>query len=209
MMIPDYYERYMEVFGRVMAATEATRAEGLACGQQEALEELCALTEAMKANGGRIFFCGNGASAAFASHMTLDWSKNGGVPAISLNDPVQLTALGNDLGYDQVFAAALRWHGKPEDLVVVISSSGSSPNVVKAIGAAREIGMKVLTFTGLKPDNASRQLGDLNYYVPAKTYGVVECAHQLLLHAWLDASLGLEEWDRDTIQNMRADEFQA
>ena len=207
--IPDYYRRYMAVFGRLMDDTEATTAGGAPVSQEEALQGLCALTNEMKADGGRLFFCGNGASAAFASHMTLDWSKNGGVPAIALNDPAQLTALGNDLGYDEVFAAPVRWHGKAGDLLVVISSSGNSPNVVRAIEAARDIGMMVATFTGLKPDNESRKRGDLNFFVPAKTYGIVECAHQLLLHAWLDCSLGLEEWDREAIQNMRADEFQA
>jgi D-sedoheptulose 7-phosphate isomerase len=79
--------------------------------------------------------------------------------------------------------------------------------VIKAIEKARELGMKVVTLSGLKPENQSRKLGDINLYVPAKTYGVVECAHQILLHAWLDCSMGVTEWEREGVQNMHADEF--
>jgi D-sedoheptulose 7-phosphate isomerase len=67
--------------------------------------------------------------------------------------------------------------------------------------------MRVITFSGLKPDNASRTRGDVNVYVPTRTYGIVESAHQVLLHAWLDAFLGVEEWTRETAQNMRAGEY--
>ena len=172
----SYSHDYLKAFQELAEGTLVSGCEGdLDLGR--GLDECERLTAEAKASGGRLFFCGNGASAAFSSHMALDWSKNGGVPAISLNDSVQLTALGNDLGYDDVFAAALQWHARSGDLLVTISSSGNSPNIIKAIGVAREIGMKVITFSGLKPDNESRKLGDLNVYVPAKTYGMVECAH--------------------------------
>jgi len=75
------------------------------------------------------------------------------------------------------------------------------------IETAREKGLSVITLSGLKPDNASRKLGDLNLYIPAKTYGVVECAHQILLHVWLDQFMDIREWDRESTQNMRKDEF--
>jgi D-sedoheptulose 7-phosphate isomerase len=72
---------------------------------------------------------------------------------------------------------------------------------------AREKGMGVVTFSGLKPDNQSRKMGDLNFYIPAKTYGIVECAHQVLLHVWLDKYMGVVEWDREGCQNMHKDAF--
>ena len=65
--------------------------------------------------------------------------------------------------------------------------------------------MNVVTFSGLKPDNYSRRMGDINFYVPAKTYGIVECSHQVLLHAWLDKYMGVLEWDRTECQNMSQD----
>ncbi len=65
----------------------------------------------------------------------------------------------------------------------------------------------MITLSGLKPNNLARQRGDLNFYVPAKTYGVVECVHQVLLHIWLDKYMGVEDWSRDNFQNMSKDSF--
>jgi D-sedoheptulose 7-phosphate isomerase len=87
------------------------------------------------------------------------------------------------------------WFGEPGDLLATVSSSGNSPNVVNAIAAARKQGLKVITFSGMKPDNKSRRAGDLNFYVPASTYGIVECSHQVLLHAWLDCFMNVREWE--------------
>jgi D-sedoheptulose 7-phosphate isomerase len=118
-----------------------------------------------------------------------------------------LTALGNDIGIDQLFASAINTYANHDDMLVAISSSGNSKNIIEAIGSAREKKMRVVTFSGLKPDNQLRKMGDLNFYVPAKTYGIVECAHQLLLHMWLDHYMGITEWDREHFQNMSNDNF--
>jgi D-sedoheptulose 7-phosphate isomerase len=203
----SYYQKYLQSMHECLAALESTNAAGEVVPTDQWLEEAGKLTEQVKESCGRMFFVGNGASAAFASHMSLDWSKNGGVPCIPLFDLSHLTALGNDLGYDDIFSTAVGWHGKPGDLLITISSSGNSPNIIKAIEKARSLGMKVVTLSGLKPDNKSRQLGDINLYIPAKTYGIVECAHQVILHAWLDCSMNVTEWEREEVQNMRADEF--
>jgi D-sedoheptulose 7-phosphate isomerase len=115
--------------------------------------------------------------------------------------------MGNDLGYEEAFSAPLSWYASSGDRLVTISSSGNSPNILKTIEVARAKGMSVITFSGLKPDNASRKLGDLNFYIPAKTYGIVECAHQVLLHVWLDMFMGVKEWEKTEEQNMRKEEF--
>ena len=93
-------------------------------------------------------------------------------------------------------------------MVVTISSSGNSGNVIRAIEEARKMGLKVITLSGLKPDNSSRKLGDVNFYVPGRTYGIVECAHQVLLHMLIDAFMGIEEWQRTGYQNMNVSQFQ-
>ena len=72
------------------------------------------------------------------------------------------------------------------DILVTISSSGNSPNIIKAIEVARELGIKVVTISGMSPDNRSRTMGDLNFYIPGETYGIVETSHLVLLHCWLD-----------------------
>jgi len=131
----------------------------------------------------QIFFVGNGGSAAIASHMAIDWSKNGGVRSQALNDPAALTCLSNDLGYDQVFAWQLERLATFASAVVCISSSGKSLNICNAAVAAKNKGCSVVTLSGFEKDNPLRYLGHANIYVPSSDYGVVECAHLAILHS--------------------------
>ena len=135
-------------------------------------------------------FVGNGGSASIASHMAIDFSKNAGLPAMAFNDGVTLTCLGNDLGYEQVFAKQIEMYGKPEDVLVAISSSGNSLNILNAVTAARRLHLPVLTLTGFKAENKLRRLGDWNLYVPSSEYGFVEIVHLAVIHAVLDLAMG-------------------
>lgn len=207
-MKENYFNSYLDSFTRSLSSLETTLLNGELIDLDQWLPSIESLTSDVQQRGGRFFFAGNGASAAFASHMSLDWSKNGGIPCLPLLDLSHLTALGNDLGYEEVFSTAIDWHGHENDLLITISSSGNSPNIIRAIESARKKGMKVVTLSGLKADNQSRKLGDLNLYISAKTYGIVECAHQVVLHAWLDHWMKIKEWDREETQNMRANDFQ-
>ena len=203
----NYYKNYLNAHDAALAGLEITDRGGALLDQDAGFDKLCEISAQIRDAGRKKYLCGNGASAAFANHMALDWTKNGGVPTHSFSDSALLTALGNDLGYEEAFAAPLSWYAKSGDLLVTISSSGNSPNIIKTIEVARSKGMGVVTFSGLKPDNGSRQLGDVNCYIPAKTYGIVECAHQVLLHVWLDKFMGITEWERDGFQDMRKDSF--
>jgi D-sedoheptulose 7-phosphate isomerase len=133
--------------------------------------------------GGRVIFIGNGGSAAIASHMAVDYTKNGGIRAIALNDVPTLTCLANDFGYDNVFSKQLEYQSTDADAVVVISSSGRSPNIFNAVQKAKEMGATTVTFSGMDPNNRLRQQGNVNLWVPANDYGIVELAHLALLHA--------------------------
>lgn len=203
----NYYNNYLNAHDTALKGLEITDLEGATLEQDAGFDKLCEISAQIRDADRKKYLVGNGASAAFANHMALDWTKNGGVPTHSFSDSALLTALGNDLGYEESFAAPLDWYAKSGDLLITISSSGNSPNIVKTIEAARSKGMGVVTLSGLKPDNASRQMGDINLYIPAKTYGIVECCHQVLLHVWLDKFMGITEWERDGFQNMRKDEF--
>jgi D-sedoheptulose 7-phosphate isomerase len=203
----SYYENYVSAFSAALARLEVTDSKTTALDPEIAFAELCRRTNKLHQLEGTQFMCGNGASAALSNHMALDWSKNAGVKTMSFSDSAIITALGNDVGYDEVFATPLRWYGRAGDQLVTISSSGNSPNILRAIETARELGLSVITLSGLRPDNKSRKLGDLNFYVPAKTYGVVESIHQVLLHLCIDRFMGIKEWARDEEQNMRKSEF--
>jgi len=188
----NYYIRFVSKLGEVLEALEVTARSGEAVNVEEAFALLCVKSQTVKEAGRSQFLCGNGASAAFANHMALDWTKTAGVPTHSFSDSALLTAMGNDLGYERAFSAPLSWYAKSGDLLAAISSSGNSPNIAATIEAARTKGMEVVTFSGMLAENRARGLGDLNFYVPGASYGIVESAHQALLHVWLDKFLGIE-----------------
>jgi D-sedoheptulose 7-phosphate isomerase len=156
----------------------------------------------------KIYFFGNGASAAFANHMALDFSKNGKILSISLSDSALLTALSNDYSYENAMLEYLKIEGvTKDDLVITISSSGNSPNIVSVLNYCKENHIKSLALSGLKKDNKSISLADYSIYVPMKTYGMVECIHQIFLHLILDESMEIFEWDRVEYQNMHISSF--
>ena len=136
------------------------------------------------------FICGNGGSAAIASHMAIDYSKNGRLPSLAFNDGAALTCLGNDLGFENVFAEQLKLHARPGDLVFAISSSGSSPNILAAVQQAQEVDCQVVTLSGFSPDNPLRKEGLLNWYVNSPEYGFVELSHLVICHLILDYQMG-------------------
>jgi D-sedoheptulose 7-phosphate isomerase len=203
----SYYEKYTAAFTAALNAVEVTNKAGARLDPDKAFADLCVKVGVLRQSGHKQFICGNGASAALSNHMALDWSKNAGVKTMSFSDSAMLTALGNDIGYEEVFSAPLRWYAEAGDQLVTISSSGNSPNILRALETARELSLFTVTLSGLRADNGSRKLGDLNLYVPAKTYGIVESVHQVLLHLCLDRFLGVEEWARNDTQNMRHGQF--
>jgi D-sedoheptulose 7-phosphate isomerase len=135
---------------------------------------------------GRVMFIGNGGSAGTASHLAIDFQKNGGFPTLAFNDGAALTCLGNDLGFEQVFASPLAAHTRPGDILFAISSSGRSIDILNGVAAARECGGFVVTLSGFTPGNPLRRQGDLNFYVESMLYGFVEISHLAVCHAVLD-----------------------
>jgi D-sedoheptulose 7-phosphate isomerase len=141
------------------------------------------------AAGNKLVFIGNGGSASIASHMAIDYAKNG-LRSLAFNDAPALTCLGNDFGYEQVFVKQIEFHGREGDLLVAISSSGASENILNGVAAARTAGLRILTLSGFRPDNPLRRLGDRNLYVSSAEYGFVELTHLALCHAILDVACG-------------------
>jgi len=152
----------------------------------EAFSRLIELTFQVNSEEGAIYFIGNGASASMASHFSADMVKTGGVRTMVFTDLSLLTAVANDINYEDVYAEPLKWYMKKKDMVVAISSSGNSPNIVRAVVQAKKLGGTVITISAMNEDNAIKKLGDLNFYVPAKTYGLAETAHAAILHFWMD-----------------------
>ncbi len=133
-----------------------------------------------------IFFIGNGASASIASHFSIDISKNCRIRTRNFADASLLTALANDISYCEVFAEPLTWHMQEGDMLVAISSSGNSPNIVRAIETADKLGGITVTLSAMQANNTIRTMGGLNFYIAAQTYGLAETCHAAILHYWLD-----------------------
>ena len=149
---------------------------------QNIYNELYALQE----TSGVLHFIGNGASASIASHFGLDYFKAGEIRTNTFNDFSALTAYGNDISFDEVFAFPISRILKEKDMLVAVSSSGNSPNIVRGLEAAKEQGSFLLTLSGMKSDNKIRKMGDINMFFPEMDYGPTECAHTVMLHHILD-----------------------
>ncbi|MDD4004323.1 MAG: SIS domain-containing protein [Elusimicrobiaceae bacterium] len=139
--------------------------------------------------GRKVIYIGNGGSASIASHMSVDLWKNGGIKSQCFNDPSLLTCLANDLGYEHVFSTPVESFAESGDMVVAISSSGKSANIINAAQTALEKGCLLVTCSGFGPDNPLRKMGNLNFYVPSRIYGVVETAHSAICHAVVDCAI--------------------
>jgi D-sedoheptulose 7-phosphate isomerase len=182
------FTEYFATLGSLPGAAEASDRNG-PVPLANALSAAIDLARSAHARGRKLMFIGNGGSAAIASHMATDYSKNGGMRSLSFNDGAVLTCLGNDYGYEHVFAKQLEFHAVEGDLLIAISSSGRSPNILRAVDTARTIGCRIVTLSSFGADNPLRRLGDLNLYVATSAYGFAEISHLALCHAILDRAI--------------------
>ncbi len=144
--------------------------------------------------GKKTIIAGNGGSAAIASHCAVDLTKNAGIKVINFNEAGLITCLSNDYGYERWVSKAIEMYGDKGDLVILISSSGRSENMLNAIKVAKDIGIYVVTFTGFNEDNPLKCSGNLNFWIDSKAYNIVEMTHQIWLLAVCDAIIGKAEY---------------
>jgi len=187
----EAWAEYVGAASACVRGVAVTLADGTPIEVSDGFGRWIALAREGRDAGHRMHFIGNGASAMMASHFAADACKNAKLNALAFNDASLLTAIANDVAFDEIFALPLSRLARAGDLVVAISSSGNSPNIVRALDASRSMRLQTVTLTGKGGDNKARARGDLNFYVPADRYGWVECAHQLILHYWLDQYLNL------------------
>lgn len=133
--------------------------------------------------GKKIIIVGNGGSAAMASHVSVDFTKNAGIRSITFNQASILTCFGNDFGYEFWVQKALEYYADPGDLVILISSSGQSKNILNGAQKALEMNLKLITLSGFRKDNPLRNFGDIRFWVDSESYNIVEMVH----HVWLVA----------------------
>jgi D-sedoheptulose 7-phosphate isomerase len=180
--ILQYFEKLAALFSSVEVTDLHQGRVELSKGLLTAVD----LVATQTAMGRKVMFIGNGGSAAIASHQAVDYWKNGGMRAIAFNDSSLLTCISNDFGYPQVFVKPVEMFADPGDVLVAISSSGRSENILSAVNTARKKECKVITMSGFAADTPLRLRGDLNFYVVSDSYGHVEIVHLTLCHCILD-----------------------
>ena len=144
------------------------------------------LCKQIKKNKKKIVIVGNGGSAAIASHFSVDMTKVGGIRCINFNESDLLTCFSNDYGYENWVVNALKFYADRGDMVILISSSGKSKNIVNAAKYTKNNGLKLITFTGFSKNNSINKLGHINFHVHSKNYNHIENIHQFLLLTTVD-----------------------
>ena len=180
---------YFHTLSELLLSLQVTDQHGRALPLDEGSNKAVDVILAVKSVSGKVMLIGNGGSAAIASHMQNDLCKAVGVRAIVFDEPPLLTALSNDHGYGCVFERPIDLWANTGDLLLAVSSSGQSENILRAVRASSAIGCQIVTFSGFKSDNPLRSMGYLNFYVPSQVYGHVELVHSVLAHFITDCAM--------------------
>ena len=144
----------------------------------------------MNKAGGKLLLVGNGGSAGIVAHAAVDFTKQAGVTALTFNEPALITAFSNDFGYERWVEKAFEYYAKPEDVLVCVSVSGESENLVNAALKAHENDHYVVSFTGKNHDNSLGKIADTNLFVNSKSYNIVEGIHMIWLTSIVDMIIG-------------------
>ena len=184
----DYFKNLKELLSRI--EVKDVKDENLEV--DKAVSKIVEMISAAQKKDRKVMFIGNGGSASIASHMTTDLLKNGGIRAVSFNDPTLLTCISNDLGYENVFARPIEILASKGDILFAISSSGQSKNILNAVKAAKKRGCPVVTLSGFSATNPLRRSGGINFYVPSDVYGYVEIVHSAICHYIVDRICGVK-----------------
>ena len=150
------------------------------------LKKIVDLIEKSKKTNNKIIIFGNGGSASIASHVTVDFINAANIKTVNFNESSIITCFSNDYGYENWVAKALEYYADTGDIVILISSSGQSENMLIAAKMAKSMNVDVITLSGFSPANPLRQLGVVNLWVDSSTYNIVEMTHHIWLLAIVD-----------------------
>ena len=176
----------LDKFVHTVESTVVTTVENIELSLENGLTKIYNLLLNTRDKNKSLYIIGNGGSAAIASHAVIDFMNVAQISAHTLHDSATLTCMANDYGYENAFSKILNVTIKKEDLLIAISSSGESKNMINALKVGREIGATLVTLSGFNLKNPLRELGDINIWLDSKDYGMVEIAHQFILHNLAD-----------------------
>lgn len=179
-------DAYLSQIKKLLECIEITDFEGRQYSYEDGITRIVDRLWECKMEKASLFLCGNGGSAGIAQHMTADFMKNAGIKAQDILGATILTCISNDLSYEYVFGRQLEMLAGRRDVLIAISSSGESENIVRAIETMRTVGGNIITLTGFLKDNRIRKMGDSNVYVPVCRYGMTESIHNMIIQQCVD-----------------------
>jgi D-sedoheptulose 7-phosphate isomerase len=179
---------YLDILTKILLQIEVTSDLEEPLSIDEGTQKIIDQIISIKFSNKKVMIIGNGGSAAIASHIHNDLCKSVNMRAMVFYEPPLLTAFSNDLSYTVAFENLINLWADKGDMLIAISSSGQSENILRAAKAASVKGSTVITLSGFKNDNPLRYMGRVNFYVPSCEYGFVELIHSILAHYLSDAA---------------------
>jgi len=175
-------KKYLAIFTETLKTLVISDNNGNILGEDVLWSILLQKLYEAKSKNATIYLVGNGGSNGIVSHASVDFLNTCKIKAVPLSDSSQLTCFANDYGYENIFAKPLDTLISQDDLLIAVSSSGSSKNIINAVKIAKSKDIFILTLSGFKQDNPLNHLGDVNLWINSTHYGMIEIAHTLLLH---------------------------
>ena len=179
--IDNYWERYQELFLN-------SRNDSDIINLKDSIDKTFK-------DKGKLIFVGNGASASLCSHAATDFTKQAKIPSIAFNDHNLITALSNDYGYENWIAKAIEYYCLKDDMLIFISVSGESKNLINGIDFANRKKIKTASLTGAKENNTLRTKSNISLWVNSKAYNIVESIHTIWITLIIDMFVGHAEYN--------------
>ena len=169
-MKKNYLQNYLDKFSKILIKYDDKK-----------FLEIAKILRQIKNNKKKVILVGNGGSAAMASHVSVDLTKSCKIRAVNFNEADLLTCFSNDYGYENWVQKALSSYADRGDLLICISSSGESKNIINGAKFAKKMGCKIITLTGFDKKNKVRKIGHINLWAESQNYNFIEMTH----HTWL------------------------
>ena len=150
------------------------------------IDQSVKLIDKCRKTGGKVYIVGNGGSSSMASHVSVDFAKVARVPSDTFNNANLITCFANDYGHDNWVLEAIKAYANEKDMLILISSSGTSKNIVNAAKYCNENNIPLLTLSGFKRDNPLSKLGNINMHVESESYNFIEMSHHIILVSIVD-----------------------
>ncbi len=174
-MKKNYFKNYLDKYSEILIKSDINK-----------LIKIANLINDIKIKKKKVIIIGNGGSASIASHVCVDLTKICKVRSVNFNEANLLTCFSNDYGYAHWAQKALSFYADKGDLLICVSSSGKSMNIINAAKYAKKVGCKIITLTGFSNKNKLKKLGHINLWLDSKNYNFIEMTHQTWLLSVVD-----------------------